>query len=57
MEIQYEDFIPSEYEELIMKTIEECGATLLKPIKEQLPQEISYTAIKFAVLKYSMSKK
>lgn len=57
MEIQYEDFIPSEYEELIMKTIEECGATLLKPIKEQLPQQISYTAIKFAVLKYSMSKK
>lgn len=56
MKIQYEDFIPSEYEALIMKTIEECGASLLKPIKEQLPEEISYTTIKFAVLKYSMNK-
>ena len=56
MEVRYEDFIPIEYEKLIMKTIEDCGIALLKPIKEQLPEEISYTAIKFAALKYSMSK-
>ena len=56
MEIRYEEFIPVEYEQQIMKVIQECGATLLKPIKEQLPEEISYTAIKFAVTKYSLSK-
>lgn len=56
LEIKYEDFIPVEYEQQIMTAIEECGATLLKPIKEHLPDEITYTAIKFAVIKYSLTK-
>ena len=56
LEIRYEDFIPVEYEAQIVAVIEECGVTLLKPIKERLPEEISYTAIKFAVVKYSLSK-
>ena len=56
MEIKYEDFIPEEFEAQIMTAIEECGATLLKPIKECLPEEITYTAIKFAVAKYSLSR-
>lgn len=56
LEVNYADFIPMEYEAQIIEAIEECGATLLKPIKECLPEEISYTAIKFAVAKYSLSK-
>lgn len=56
MEIKYEDFIPQQYEEQIMSAIDECGASLLKPIKEHLPEEVSYTAIKFAVNKYHMMK-
>lgn len=56
LEVNYADFIPMEYEAQIIEAIQECGATLLKPIKECLPEEISYTAIKFAVAKYSLSK-
>lgn len=53
LEVNYADFIPIEYEAQIIEAIEECGATLLKPIKERLPEEVSYTAIKFAVAKYT----
>lgn len=56
MEIRFEDFIPREYEAQIMGAIEKCGIDLLKPIKEYLPEEITYTMIKFAILKYSISK-
>ncbi|MBE6024500.1 MAG: DNA helicase RecQ [Cellulosilyticum sp.] len=56
LEIDYDTFIPAKYEADIMAVIEECGATLLKPIKEKLPEEVSYTAIKFAVTKYSLSR-
>lgn len=54
MKVNYEDFIPVESEEQIVAAIEECGATLLKPIKEKLPDHITYTAIKFTIAKYSM---
>lgn len=53
--IDFTHFIPSEYEEQIIEAIEECGATLLKPIKEMLPEEVTYTAIKFALIKYGKS--
>lgn len=56
LEINYSDFIPAEYETQILEAIKEYGATLLKPIKEHLPEEISYTAIKFAIAKYSMNQ-
>ena len=51
MEIDFGDFIPKQYENQIMETIKLCGAGLLKPIKELLPEEVSYTAIKFAIAK------
>lgn len=54
MEVNYEDFIPTEYEAQIVAAIEECGPVLLKPIKEILPEEVSYTAIKFAVTRYKL---
>lgn len=56
MQVNYDDFIPNEYESQIMTAIEECGAALLKPIKESLPEEITYTAIKFAVTKYNLTR-
>ncbi len=50
--IDFNQFIPVEYEEQIMEAVEECGATLLKPIKELLPKDVTYTAIKFTLLKH-----
>jgi len=55
-DIDYSEFIPSIYEEQIAAAIEKCGTEFLKPIKEALPEEVSYTAIKFALCKYASSK-
>ncbi len=55
LEVNYSDFIPADYEAQILQAIEVSGGTLLKPIKEQLPEEVSYTAIKFAVAKYCLN--
>ena len=55
LEINYKDFIPTEYEEQIIKAIEQHGVSLLKPIKESLPEDVGYTAIKFAVARYSLN--
>ncbi len=54
-ELDYSEFIPKLYEEQIAAAIEKCGAEFLKPIKEALPDEVSYTAIKFALCKYKFS--
>jgi ATP-dependent DNA helicase RecQ len=57
LSLEYECFIPEGMEEEIMRAIETCGTEKLKPIKDILPAEVSYTAIKFAVWKYkSISK-
>ena len=50
--LEYECFIPKDMEEEIMRAIEANGTEKLKPIKEALPSEITYTTIKFAVWKY-----
>ncbi|WP_069998661.1 DNA helicase RecQ [Cellulosilyticum sp. I15G10I2] len=52
LDLDYGEFIPAPYEEQIAAAIEKCGTELLKPIKEALPEEVSYTAIKFALCKY-----
>lgn len=52
MPLDYECFIPKDMEEEIMKAIEANGTEKLKPIKEALPEEVTYTAIKFAVWKF-----
>lgn len=54
MPLEYECFIPKDMEEEIMRAIEANGTGKLKPIKEALPAEVTYTAIKFAVWKYSI---
>ncbi len=52
LELDFSAFIPSLYEEQIAAAIEACGVEFLKPIKEALPEEVTYTAIKFALCKY-----
>ncbi len=50
-EINYRDFVSEENEKLILKTYKEIGGDKLKPIKEALPPDITYTEIKFALLR------
>lgn len=51
MEVDLDSLIPDEYEKDIFQAIEKVGAEKLKPIKEILPQEVSYTAIKAVLCK------
>lgn len=46
MDIKWTDIIPSEYLPLLEQTVEAVGREKLKPIKEQLPNEVSYLMIK-----------
>ncbi|QZY55666.1 DNA helicase RecQ [Crassaminicella profunda] len=52
-DVDLDDFIPKEYESLIIKTIKKIGAEKLKPIKEVLPKEVDYLAIKAVLCKYN----
>lgn len=52
--IDWDDFIPQEYETLILRRIEAVGALKLKPIKEGLPAEVDYLAIKAVLCKYKL---
>ncbi|PAB60046.1 DNA helicase RecQ [Anaeromicrobium sediminis] len=54
LEIDLDDFIPSSYEDIILEKINEIGAEKLKPIKEVLPQDVSYLAIKAVLCKHNM---
>jgi ATP-dependent DNA helicase RecQ len=51
MEVDLDSLIPEEYEKAIIEAIEKVGAEKLKPIKEILPQEVNYTAIKAVLCK------
>jgi ATP-dependent DNA helicase RecQ len=53
-DIEWDDFIPRKYETLILKKIEEVGAQKLRPIKEELPAEVDYFAIKAVLCKYRL---
>lgn len=55
-DVNLDDFIPKHHEALIIEVIEKIGASKLKPIKEALPNEIDYLAIKAAIFKYSNNK-
>ena len=55
-EIDYRDFVSQEREKLILDAYEKVGGNRLKPIKEALPPEISYTEIKFALCKYNIGE-
>jgi len=51
LDINIDFLIPDEYQEEILSVIEERGSDKLKPIKEALPDEVSYTAIKAVLCK------
>ncbi|ABO49795.1 ATP-dependent DNA helicase, RecQ-like protein [Desulforamulus reducens MI-1] len=53
-DIVWDQFIPTEFEELILQKIEELGTNKLKPIKEELPNTIDYMAIKAVICKYKL---
>ncbi|MCY6370289.1 DNA helicase RecQ [Clostridium ganghwense] len=52
LEIDWNIFIPKKYEELILEKIKEVGCERLKPIKELLPDDVDYNAIKAVLCKY-----
>lgn len=49
--IPFDEFFNDEEEEIVLKAIDEVGYNKLKSIKEVVPQEISYDAIRAIVLK------
>ncbi|MDA8234686.1 MAG: DNA helicase RecQ [Clostridia bacterium] len=53
-EVEWDDFIPEGFEELILAKIKELGAEKLKPIKEEMPDEVDYMAIKAVLSKYRL---
>lgn len=54
LEVDFNEFIPQEYEMQILDVIKASNDKLLKPIKEKLPDEVNYTAIKFTLAKYRL---
>ncbi|WP_432666550.1 DNA helicase RecQ [Wukongibacter baidiensis] len=55
LDVDLDEFIPSEYESLIVETIERIGAERLRPIKDELPEEVDYLAIQAVICKYKSS--
>ncbi|MFT5874226.1 MAG: ATP-dependent DNA helicase RecQ [Clostridium sp.] len=55
-DVNLDDFIPKHHEALIIEVIEKIGASKLRPIKEALPEEIDYLAIKATIFKYASTK-
>lgn len=51
LEVDFSTFMSKEEEGLIEEAIKEVGPSLLKPIKEHLPETITYTAIKLVLAK------
>jgi ATP-dependent DNA helicase RecQ len=49
--VDWDQFIPAGYDEMIVIAIEETGAQRLKPIKEALPDEVDYFAIRAVLCK------
>ncbi|SMB87224.1 ATP-dependent DNA helicase, RecQ-like [Desulfonispora thiosulfatigenes DSM 11270] len=53
LEVDLDSFIPDGYEKQILNIIEKVGAEKLRPIKEELPTEVDYLAIKAVLCKYN----
>ncbi len=51
--VNWDALIPPQYEQLILRTINELGASKLKTLKDALPEEVEYTAIKAVLCKYN----
>jgi ATP-dependent DNA helicase RecQ len=46
LEVDFSKLIPAEYLPLLQKAVEEAGRSRLKPIKDLLPEEVSYFMVK-----------
>ncbi|WNB91738.1 DNA helicase RecQ [Bacillus sp. NEB1478] len=57
MDVHMEDLIPDEYVSDIESAIEQAGGEKLKPIKELLPDEVSYFMIKVYLLQNENEKR
>ncbi|WP_138752453.1 DNA helicase RecQ [Paenibacillus sinopodophylli] len=51
-EVDFSRIIPAEYEQMIVKAIGELGIEKLRPIKDALPEEVSYFSIHGVMSKY-----
>ena len=56
MNLNLEKYVHTEYRDEILKEIEEIGTEKLKPIKEALPEEVSYFDIKYYVAVSKLNK-
>lgn len=56
MDVNIDDFIPKDYEEIILNAIKKIGGNKLKPIKEVLPPEVDYMWIKSVWYKHMKEK-
>ncbi|UVI31902.1 DNA helicase RecQ [Paenibacillus spongiae] len=54
-EVDWDEFIPEASEALIVKAVTRIGAERLKPIKEELPDDIDYFAIKAVIAKHRLA--
>lgn len=50
--VDWDRLIPAQYESLIVEKIKEIGAGALKPLKEALPDQVGYDAIKAVLCKH-----
>mgnify|MGYP002412963671 FL=1 len=50
-EINYSDFVSPEHEEMILNAYKKIGGSKLRPIKDALPEDITYGEIKVALLR------
>ncbi len=55
LEVDWSALIPARYEALIIAKIDELGVTRLKPLKEALPEEVDYAAIKATICKHRLN--
>ncbi|MBP3962114.1 DNA helicase RecQ [Paenibacillus lignilyticus] len=53
-ELDWDTFIPQHYEAKIVEAIQQVGADKLKPIKEALPDDVEYFAIKAVMVKHRL---
>jgi ATP-dependent DNA helicase RecQ len=53
-DLDWDTLIPEQYETMILDKIQAIGAERLKPLKEALPQDVSYLAIKAVLGKHKL---
>ncbi|MCX7922082.1 MAG: DNA helicase RecQ [Clostridia bacterium] len=51
-EVNWDMFIPKKYEALILQAVQKVGSQRLRPIKDELPDEVDYFGIRAVICKY-----